>query len=146
MSGLVFIHEYGMTGAQSAWLKTASSDESCAFFLSGPVRIACQQVANTATGDDGYRFLPTIHGAPVLLHARTFLSTPEEALAEGLAYQARMRERLEGRQVELDLDALGIRGAEVAEYATVEGRMDGFLADVNEALGGNLRRKRKAGA
>lgn len=140
MSGLVFICQYGMTDAQSVWLKTASSDESCAFFLSGPVRIACQQVANTVTGEDGYRFLPTIHGAPVLLHARTFLSTPEAALTEGLAYQARMREQLEGRHVELDLDALGLRGADVAEYATVGGRLDGFLVDIDEALGVKLSR------
>lgn len=118
---MIFIWEYGLTNKQSAWIKQASKAEVAAFMLSAPLRIACQGVL-TKEGKAETRFLPTIHGVPVA----NLCKTPEEAMQEGLRQRGFYIKNHEGLQ--LDLDALGIRGADVDEYATPEGHAEAVYA------------------
>jgi hypothetical protein len=133
---MIFIREYEMTDRQKEWHRAAPRDERDTFFLSAPVRIAAQSFADLTSGHEGYQYLPTIHGIPVVGKDRTWYDDPEEAQAFGEQWQTDCRERLAGRIVPLDIAALGIAGKQVAEYATPGGQEEAFFAEFETLLGG----------
>lgn len=119
----VFVFEHGMTPAQKAWLARASRAERDALFTSAPVRVA---VLSALHNQDGLilQYLPVIHGTPVGVADLTPHDTPEEALADGLAFQ----DGREGRSdVTLDLDGLGLRNP-TDEYPCADGDARALMA------------------
>lgn len=129
--GLVYVHEYGMTRRQSAWWAQATQLQRNAFLCSAPVRVACQAAA-FADGSTGYIYSGVIHGVPV--GKGKFIRDARQAYADAKEAQERARTQLGGQPVPLDLDALGIRGESVDEYATPEGRQEAFFHEVVEGL------------
>lgn len=113
----VFVFDYGLTPQQKGWYRQASAAERAAFFLSGPVRVAVLTALHPERGLFP-QYLPVIHGVPVGLGDLNPHDDPTRAFATGQAFQERQRTRDEG--LCLDLDALGIRGADVEEYASPE--------------------------
>ena len=113
----VFVFEHGLTAQQKSWYLQASAAERAAFFLSAPVRIA---VLTALQPEHGLvqQYLPVIHGVPVGLWDLTPHADPASALAAGQTFQERQRARDKG--LCLDLEALGIRGADTEEYASPE--------------------------
>ncbi|MVN86876.1 hypothetical protein GO986_08875 [Deinococcus sp. HMF7620] len=129
-SGIVYVHEYGMTDIQQTWWRAANSDQRDTFLCSAPIRVACQGAA-FEDGTSGHIYVGVIHGVPV---GKAFLRDPLQAYADALEIQDQARENLAGRVVQLDLDALEIRGEDVDEYATPEGRFAAFFQEAKLAL------------
>lgn len=111
----VFVFDYGLTPQQKRWYLQASPAERAAFFLSAPVRIAVFTALQPERGLFP-QYLPVIHGVPVGLGDLNPHDDPASAFAAGQAFQERQRTRDEG--LYLDLDALGIRGADIETYAS----------------------------
>ncbi|GGL15511.1 hypothetical protein [Deinococcus radiotolerans] len=132
-SGPVFVFEHGMTRQQKEWLAGADRAQRDAFFRAAPVRVAVLDVIKPGVGLV-QQFLPVIHGIPVGLGSLTPHDTAEAAFEVGVAFQARALSA--SPQTPLDLDALGIRGAHVPEYASVTGPQDDLLASMTAHVQG----------